>query len=154
MTVSVHLWSYFRDLAGTAELKVELPDAASVADLLDAVYRQHPKLGALRNSTLIAVGVDYQIRETFESALQFGAATLETLGIDRAEVGDVIADVRRRDAERLELQMSGGRQAGRKLMKGNIPEPVPTPLAPPRRRGEAMNEGAADALKPPTTRVN
>jgi len=60
MTVSVHLWSYFRDLAGTAELQVELPDAASVADLLDAVYRQHPKLGALRNSTLIAVGVDYQ----------------------------------------------------------------------------------------------
>lgn len=60
MTVSVHLWSYFHDLAGTAELQVELPDAASVADLLDAVYRLHPKLGALRNSTLIAVGVDYQ----------------------------------------------------------------------------------------------
>jgi glutathione-regulated potassium-efflux system protein KefB len=95
---------------------------------------------------LMNVGVDYQIRETFESALLFGGATLEKLGVDEEEVTEVIADVRRRDAERLELQISGGLQAGRKLMKGNIPEPVPTPLTPPKRPGQAMNEGAADAL--------
>jgi glutathione-regulated potassium-efflux system protein KefB len=95
---------------------------------------------------LMNVGVDYQIRETFESALLFGGATLEKLGVEQAEVADVIADVRRRDAERLELQISGGLQAGRRLMKGNIPEPTPTPLTPPRRPGQAMNEGAADAL--------
>nr|MDQ2705472.1 potassium transporter [Pseudomonadota bacterium] len=95
---------------------------------------------------LMNVGVEYQIRETFESALLFGGATLEKLGVEQAEVADVIADVRRRDAERLELQISGGLQAGRRLMKGNIPEPAPTPLAPPRRPGRAMNEGAADAL--------
>ena len=95
---------------------------------------------------LLNVGVDYQIRETFESALLFGGETLEKLGVDRAEVAEVIEDVRRRDAERLELQVSGGLQAGRRLMKGNIPEPVPTPLAPPKRPGQAMNEGAADAL--------
>ena len=51
---------------------------------------------------LINVGVDYQIRETFESALLFGGATLEKLGVDQAEVAEVIEDVRRRDAERLE----------------------------------------------------
>ncbi|HEY6630214.1 MAG TPA: monovalent cation:proton antiporter-2 (CPA2) family protein [Rhizobiaceae bacterium] len=95
---------------------------------------------------LMNVGVDYQIRETFESALLFGGATLGKLGIEEAAVAEVIADVRRRDAERLELQISGGLQAGRRLMKGNIPEPTPTPLAPPRRPGQAMNEGAADAL--------
>jgi glutathione-regulated potassium-efflux system protein KefB len=95
---------------------------------------------------LMNVGVDYQIRETFESALLFGGATLEKLGVERAEVAEVIEDVRRRDAERLELQISGGLQAGRRLMKGNIPEPVPTPLTPPKRPGQAMNEGAADAL--------
>jgi glutathione-regulated potassium-efflux system protein KefB len=95
---------------------------------------------------LLNVGVDYQIRETFESALLFGGATLEKLGVDQAEVAEVIEDVRRRDAERLELQVSGGLQAGRRLMKGNIPEPVPTPLTPPKRPGQAMNEGAADAL--------
>ena len=31
-------------------------------------------------------------------------------------------------------------------MKGNIPEPVPTPLTQPKRPGQAMNEEAADAL--------
>lgn len=60
MTVTVHLWSYFRDLAGTAQLAVNVPPGGSVADVLSAVYAVHPKLGALRNSTLIAVGVDYQ----------------------------------------------------------------------------------------------
>ncbi len=95
---------------------------------------------------LINAGVDYQIRETFESALLFGEASLEKLGIDEAEVAEVIADVRRRDAERLELQIAGDIQAGRRLMKGNIPEPTPTPLTPPRRPGQAMNEEAADAL--------
>ncbi len=95
---------------------------------------------------LINVGVDYQIRETFESALLFGGATLEKLGVEQAEVAGIIEDVRRRDAERLELQISGGLQAGRRLMKGNIPEPTPTPLTPPKRPGQAMNEGAADAL--------
>lgn len=60
MTVTVHLWSYFRDLAGTARLEVELPAGGSIAQLLDAVYALQPRLAGLRNSTLIAVGVDYQ----------------------------------------------------------------------------------------------
>ncbi len=60
MNVPVQLWSYFRDLAGTARMEVELPADATVGDLLDAVHRLHPALAGLRNSTLIAVGVDYQ----------------------------------------------------------------------------------------------
>lgn len=60
MKVPVHLWSYFRDLAGTARMEVDLPADATVGDLLDAVHRAHPDLAGLRKSTLIAVGVDYQ----------------------------------------------------------------------------------------------
>jgi MoaD family protein len=59
MTVPVQLWSYFRDLAGVASVEVELAEGATVDDALKAVYARHPKLAALRNSTLIAVGVDY-----------------------------------------------------------------------------------------------
>lgn len=59
MTIPVQLWSYFRDLAGTSSLDVELCDGATVEDALRLVYTRHPKLAALRNSTLIAVGVDY-----------------------------------------------------------------------------------------------
>lgn len=60
MSVTVHLWSYFRDLAGTSRLEIDVPAGGTIADLLDAVYAAQPKLAGLRNSTLIAVGVDYQ----------------------------------------------------------------------------------------------
>jgi len=60
MTIAVQLWSYFRDLAGTSGLEVELAAGATLGDLLTSVYARHPRLAGLRNSTLIAVGVDYQ----------------------------------------------------------------------------------------------
>ncbi|MCW5557339.1 MAG: MoaD/ThiS family protein [Verrucomicrobiae bacterium] len=62
MTVPVQFWSYFRDLAGTSRIVIEIPEGGTVDALLDAVYAAHPKLGALRQSTLIAVGVEYQGR--------------------------------------------------------------------------------------------
>jgi len=117
-------------------MKQELP----LVPVLARAYDRGATLG------LIEAGVDFQIRETFESALVFGGETLERLGASEEEVAEVIADVRRRDDERLELQVAGGLTAGRKLMKGNIPEPTPAPLATPKRAGQAMNEGAADAL--------
>jgi glutathione-regulated potassium-efflux system protein KefB len=117
-------------------MKAEFP----LVPVLARAYDRGATLG------LIEVGVDFQIRETFESALVFGGETLTRLGIAEEEVADVIADVRRRDDERLELQIAGGLQAGRRLMKGNIPTPTPTPLTAPKRPGQAMNEGAADAL--------
>ena len=58
--VVVHLWSYFKDLAGTSRLMVEVPTGSSLERVLDEVYRRHPSLGALRQSTLLAVGVEYQ----------------------------------------------------------------------------------------------
>lgn len=60
MTIPVQLWSYFRDLAGAPSITVEVAEGATVAEALASVYAAHPKLAALRNSTLIAVGVDYQ----------------------------------------------------------------------------------------------
>lgn len=60
LEVLVHLWSYFKDLAGTSRLTVEVPTGSSIERVLDEVYRRHPKLGALRQSTLLAVGVEYQ----------------------------------------------------------------------------------------------
>lgn len=59
MIIRVQFWSYFRDLAGVPGLEVELADGVTVAEALDVVYICHPKLAALRRSTLIAVGVDY-----------------------------------------------------------------------------------------------
>ena len=53
---------------------------------------------------LVAKGVDYEMRETFESALEFGRASLEALGLTPERAVDVRDYVRKRDLERLGLQ--------------------------------------------------
>lgn len=93
---------------------------------------------------LIQAGVEFQLRETFESALVFGQATLEALGVDQEDAAEVIDDVRQRDAARLDAQLAGGLQAGRGFMKGNMP--VPAPLTQPRRPGRAMDAETASVL--------
>ncbi|MEO9339159.1 monovalent cation:proton antiporter-2 (CPA2) family protein [Mesorhizobium sp. SB112] len=96
---------------------------------------------------LIQAGVDYQLRETFESALSFGEATLRKLGIDEEEAAETIRDVRERDDARLDAQLVGGLAAGRGFFKGNMP--IPAPLAPPKRPGRAMSEETATVLVKP-----
>ncbi len=93
---------------------------------------------------LIKAGVEYQIRETFESALLFGQTTLIGLGVDPDEAAEIIRDIRQRDDERLDLQLAGGIRAGNDLMKGNMP--VPGPLIKPRQPGRALSEETASVL--------
>jgi len=93
---------------------------------------------------LIKIGVEYQMRETFESAVVFGENTLIGLGVDRQEAADIANDVRRRDAERLDLQLASDIYAGSDLMKGNAP--VPGPLIKPRQTGRALSEETASVL--------
>ncbi|MTI00590.1 monovalent cation:proton antiporter-2 (CPA2) family protein [Roseibium sp. RKSG952] len=57
-------------------------------------------------------GVDFQIRETFESSIAFGRAALEALGTPADRIQEIEEDVRRRDRERLELQLKQGIHAG------------------------------------------
>ena len=94
---------------------------------------------------LMRHGVDFQIRETFESALAFGAAALRTFGVDEDGITEVAIDIRRRDAERLQLQMAGDISSGVDLMHGN--RWSPTPLTKPQREGQALNDEAADAIE-------
>ncbi len=97
---------------------------------------------------LIQAGVDYQIRETFESALKFGERALVELGLDEQEAAETIGDVRRRDDARLDLQLTGGLKAGRQLMRGNIPTPQPAPYIKPRREGRLLNDDEAGPPAP------
>jgi glutathione-regulated potassium-efflux system protein KefB len=79
---------------------------------------------------LLATGVDYEVRETFESALEFGRAALEALGLTSERALEVRDYVRKRDLERLALQQVEGITAGRELMRARMvqPEPLSTPL--------------------------
>ena len=94
---------------------------------------------------LIRHGVDFQLRETFESALAFGAEALRVFGVEEVDIAEVAEDIRRRDAERLQLQMAGTPVSGINLMHGNRWQP--TPLTQPQREGRALNEEAADAIE-------
>ena len=66
-------------------------------------------------------GVDYQIRETFESSVAFGKAALEALGTPHDRIDQIEEDVRRRDEERLALQLEEGLFAGKDRLHGVTP---------------------------------
>lgn len=86
-------------------------------------------------------GVDYEIRETFESALMFGRRTLQGLGESEETAYEIAEDVRRRDEERLAIQISEGIYAGMDKMHT---APVPEPLVKPQHEGQIVDpDGAA-----------
>jgi molybdopterin converting factor small subunit len=58
--ITVKFWSYFRDLTECAETTIELAEGATLGELHSAVMGKFPKLAEMKNSTLKAVGVDYQ----------------------------------------------------------------------------------------------
>ena len=63
MQVSVQFFSYFKELTGCGQVTEALPDGSTLGDLHDKLMRGFPKLEAMRRSTLIAVGMDYQPRD-------------------------------------------------------------------------------------------
>jgi molybdopterin converting factor small subunit len=60
MRVSVHFYSYFKDLAGTAEVAETVAPQSTLDELVQIVCVRFSKLGEMRKSMLMAVGVDYQ----------------------------------------------------------------------------------------------
>jgi voltage-gated potassium channel Kch len=70
---------------------------------------------------LLREGVDETVRETYESAMLLGRKALETLGEEPEVIDEIVFEVRRRDAERLALQISEGFTAGRDLLLSNRP---------------------------------
>ncbi|MGP2696835.1 monovalent cation:proton antiporter-2 (CPA2) family protein [Serratia marcescens] len=70
---------------------------------------------------LIKANVDYQIRVTFESAMSFGHEAMLALGSDPETAADLMAELRRKDAERLAMEVSGGIYAGTSMILGNAP---------------------------------
>ena len=62
LTVPVHFYSYFKDLTGSAQVTEAVPTGSTIDALLKRICSRFPKLAAMRNATLIAVGVEYQGR--------------------------------------------------------------------------------------------
>jgi monovalent cation:proton antiporter-2 (CPA2) family protein len=95
---------------------------------------------------LLRKNVDFQIRETYESAVAFGVAALEALGFTADQANEVEEDIRRRDAERMALQLAEG-----EITVGNnnmFTQAVnPEPLVRPKHIAKALNQEAREATK-------
>ncbi len=95
---------------------------------------------------LRAKGVDYELRETFESGLLFGRKTLEALGMPEDEAQTIADDVRQRDEDRLHVQASEGILAGRHLL---FNKPVtPEPLVKPTRSAVPLDKATEETIAP------
>ena len=112
--------------------------------LVKLLVRAYDRGHALK---LIDLGIDYQIRETLESALLFGEAALLALDVPPAEAAEVVADVRKRDARRLVMQQAAGDfKAGRDLLRGNVIRPAP--LTPAAQERQPLGDGLPEAKRP------
>ncbi len=60
MSVTVHFYSYFKDLTGCAQATEEVTPHSTIAELLQKLFARFPNLVPMQNSMLVAVGVDYQ----------------------------------------------------------------------------------------------
>jgi glutathione-regulated potassium-efflux system protein KefB len=129
-------------------LLVCIDDRAAADRIVALVKSEFPHLKLLVRSydrehslKLIGAGVDYQVRETFHSAMAFGQAALAQLGVPDEEAAAIAAEVRRRDGERLQLEIAGGLAAGTAMIQGNAPKP--TPFTPPKAASQALSEETA-----------
>ena len=93
---------------------------------------------------LIAQGVDFELRETYESALVFGREALTALDLDPERARTVEEHVRARDLARLALQEAGGLLAGAEMLTQRAPRPEP--LSAPQREATPLNPEADDII--------
>ncbi|HEX6996902.1 MAG TPA: monovalent cation:proton antiporter-2 (CPA2) family protein [Gammaproteobacteria bacterium] len=96
---------------------------------------------------LVKAGVDFQLRETFESAVAFGSAALRALGVPAEEAAEIAMDVRSRDRERFALELQSGDVLGAAKLLRRKPEPQP--FHKPRTQAEPLNDDARAVLTAP-----
>ncbi|MGL4729887.1 MAG: NAD-binding protein, partial [Bosea sp. (in: a-proteobacteria)] len=125
-------------------------DAVKIAEIARAelpqarlLTRAYDRLHAIE---LMAHEPDVIMRETMESGLALGGATLEAFGYSAQEAKDVVDDVRRRDYIRLEAQRTEGITARQDLIKttGVTPEP----LIEPKGKAKALSPETEGVLSP------
>ena len=141
--------------AGEARLVAICIDNREAASrIVDLVHAEFPGTKVYVRSfdrrhtlQLIAKGVDFELRETYESALVFGRKTLEALGLDSERAAAVEEFVRARDLDRLAVQQAEGLSAGVDLLRTRM---VHEPLSTPAREVKPLNPEAKEIIgRPP-----
>ncbi|MDQ0504865.1 monovalent cation:proton antiporter-2 (CPA2) family protein [Xanthobacter agilis] len=98
----------------------------------------------IHSMELMRLGVDFEIRETLESALGFGGRTLQAMGVSAEAAGARVADVRARDRARLERQLEEGIFAPPEPQRPRKVEPEPLHI--PEKPARPLNAEAQDIL--------
>lgn len=139
--------------AGAAKAKVIcvcIDDRAAALRIVEMVKAEFPTVrlhvrayDRIHAIELMKANVDYQMRETFESALGFGRVTLEGLGLTYDEASLVIDHVRDRDAQRMEIQFTEGIAAS--LTK--VPRVTPEPLVRPKAKSKALTPETQEVIE-------
>ena len=101
-------------------------DATKIAEL---IHSEYPLVKVMARAfdrghaiELVKAGVDFQMREVFESALVLSGEALKQLGSSDEEVAELLDGVRERDRQRFAAQIVGGLRAGRDLLLNNAEE--------------------------------
>ncbi|WP_411903345.1 monovalent cation:proton antiporter-2 (CPA2) family protein [Methylorubrum thiocyanatum] len=159
-------------LAKAELICVCIDDAPAALKIVDIVHEEFPNVRTFVRAydrthaiELMNRDVDFQLRETVESALGFGRATLESLGLPAEAAARRVEDVRKRDVARLVLQQAGAMPDGSGWLRGT-PELRPEPLTAPKSPSRALSaetrglieaqphESAARALEPEDAEPN
>jgi glutathione-regulated potassium-efflux system protein KefB len=137
--------------AGAAKVRliaICIDDREAASHVVDLAHADFPGVKTFvraydRRHTLqlIAQGADFNVRETFESALVLGRHALEALDLAPERAGAVIDFVRARDQERFQLQQAEGAAvgAGRNLLRARM---VQEPLSEVEHEATALNPEA------------
>lgn len=88
---------------------------------------------------LVKQNVDYMIRETFESAMLFGGAILEELGVDQSDVEEISQEIRELDKERFGTETAADDVYAGIGLQYTGPRPT-APLIKPKQTGQILNE--------------
>ncbi|MDE3968881.1 cation:proton antiporter, partial [Glaesserella parasuis] len=128
---------------------VGLAEPDRTLQILELIKHEYPLVPVFARSydrlntvNLIKHHVDYQVRETFESALLLSKVTLERLGATETEAQDVINLVRHLDQERLNEEVLHGfsDEIAKKYWRVE-------PFVKPAHEATALNEETADILE-------
>jgi len=61
--MKVQFFSQLKEIVGASEITLDLPDGASVADLLARLYRDCPELEKWDRNLLVGAGLDFVARD-------------------------------------------------------------------------------------------
>lgn len=95
--------------------------------------------------------VDYELRESVESAFRLGAEALRRLDVQEDRVVEISSDVRARDDRRLDLQVDGDISSGQDHLHTNTP--TPEPLRAPIQKARPMSEETEEIVEQSGTEI-